>query len=133
IAVILLPLVVGVQAVPAFQVGSGSAVPQPTLLRLTGFVGAAPAGVTTLCSVTLGIDDRVTTLDLSAVQTLNGSLTEGPASLRQFELFSPNILLVGEAALLRGITEAPAHAKLVVFGYTRPGARRMMVVDVRPG
>ena len=70
------------------------------------------------------------TLDLSAVQTLNGPLTEGPAALRQFDLFSPNLLLVGEPAILRSLADATPHAQVTLFGYLHQGARRMFVVQV---
>ncbi|HXQ24443.1 MAG TPA: hypothetical protein VN812_22360 [Candidatus Acidoferrales bacterium] len=116
----------------AGDLGGGAGLPQPTLLRLTGFIGSAPQGTpTTLGAVTLGLDHTVTKLDLCDVQTLNGPLTEGRAALRQFDLYSPNILLVGDRALIAGISAAPAHSKISVWGYVMPGARRLLVVDVQ--
>src|SRR5512136_2903381 len=78
--------------VSAEQFGGSAGVPQPLLLRISGFVGRAPQGTPSLGSLTLGVDHRVVTLDLSGVQTLNGPLTEGPAALRQYDLYTPNLL-----------------------------------------
>lgn len=114
----------------AGNLGAGPAVLQPLLLRISGFAGGAPAGITTLGTFTFGVDNQVVTLDLSAVQTLNGPLTEGPAALRDFELYSPNLLIVGDPALLRRFADAPPHTQITLFGYVRSGARRMYVVQM---
>ena len=120
-----------VGTVSASDLGGGTGLPQPTLLRLTGFIGSAPPGAKpTLGRITLGLDHIVTTLDLSGVQPLNGPLTEGRAALRQFDLYSPNILLVGDRALLGSIGAAPLHSKIAMWGYVMPGARRLLVVAV---
>ena len=116
--------------VSAEQFGGSAGVPQPLLLRISGFVGGAPQGTPSLGSFTLGVDHRVVTLDLSAVQTLNGPLTEGPAALRQYDLYTPNLLLVGDSNLLRQLTDAMPHAPITLFGYVHPGARRMFVVHI---
>jgi hypothetical protein len=108
---------------------SGAGVGEPTLLRLTGFIGAPPPGATTLGTVTLGVDHTVATFHLAAVQTLNGALTEGRAALRQTELYNPNLLLAGKADLLRRITSEPPQTKLTLFGYLS-GTRRLVVVQV---
>lgn len=68
--------------VAAAPVGSTAGVLEPLLLRITGFVGGAPDAIPTLGRFVLGIATTVITLDLSAVQTLNGPLTEGTAALR---------------------------------------------------
>lgn len=122
----------GVLAAPlaAENLGSGAGVLQPLLLRISGFTGGAPAGTPTLGTFTLGVDKTVVTLDLSGVQTLNGPLTEGPAALRQFDLYTPNLLLVGERAVLRSLTDAAPHTPITLFGYVHPGARRMFVVQI---
>lgn len=114
----------------AENLGSGAGVLQPLLMRISGFVGGAPEGTPSLGTFTLGVDDRVVTLDLSAVQTLNGPLTEGPAALRQFDLFSPNLLVVGDPEILRTLSDAAPHTQVTLFGYVHPGARRMFVVQV---
>jgi hypothetical protein len=116
--------------VAAAHVGSNAGVFGPLLLRITGFVGAAPDGTATLGRFTVDVDTTVVTLDLSAVQTLNGPLTEGPAALRQFDLFTPNLLVVGERGLLQQLTDALPHTQITLFGYVHPGARRMFVVQV---
>jgi hypothetical protein len=116
--------------VAAAHVGSSAGVLEPLLLRVTGFVGGAPDGTPTLGTFTVGVDTTVVTLDLSAVQTLNGPLTEGPAALRQFDLFTPNVLVVGERSLLQQLTDALPHTQITLFGYVHPGARRMFVVQV---
>ena len=110
--------------------GPGAGVSQPTLLRLTVFVGTAPPGERTLGPITLGIDHTVATFEIAAVQTVGGSLTEGRAALRHVELYRPNLLLVGDLALLRSISEAPPHTKLTVFGYFSGNSRRLIVVQV---
>ena len=114
----------------AQHLSSGAGVPQPMLLRISGFVGGAPRGELSLGTFTLGFDDRVIALDLSAVQTLNGPLTEGPAALRQFDLYSPNLLLVGDPDILRKLADAAPHAQITLFGYLHQGARRMFVVQI---
>ena len=114
----------------AENLGSGAGVLQPLLFRISGFVGGAPPGIPTLGPFTFGVDHSVVALDLSGVQTLNGPLTEGPAALRQFDLYSPNLLLVGEQDVLRNLTEAAQHTEVTLFGYVHPGARRMFVVQV---
>ena len=114
----------------AQHLSSGAGVPQPMLLRISGFVGGAPQGALSLGTFTFGVDDKVVAVDLSAVQTLNGPLTEGPAALRQFDLYSPNLLLIGEPDVLRNLTDAAPHAQVTLFGYLHQGARRMFVVQV---
>jgi hypothetical protein len=104
LAVVALVLALTAGTASASDLSSGLGLPQPTLLRLTGFVGGAPQGAATIGTVTLGLDHTVATLDLSEVQTLNGPLTEGRSALRQFDLYSPNILLIGDRTLLRGIS-----------------------------
>ena len=106
-------------------------VPEPILLRFTGFVASAPEGEKTLGTLTLGIDHAVTTVELAAVQMLNGPLTEGPAALRAFELYNPNLLCVGSRKLLDSIRAAPPRRQITVFGYLR-GPRRLLVVEVQP-
>jgi hypothetical protein len=115
----------------AFHSGSGVGLPQPTLLRLTGFVRRGPEGAKTLGPITLGIGHTVLRFDLTAVQTLNGPLTEGRAALQQYDLYHPNLLLVGAPRLLREIRTAPPQTKLTVFGYVHAGAWRLLVVAVR--
>ncbi len=110
--------------------GSGAGVLAPLLMRISGFVDGAPAHAQSLGAFTLGVDDTVVELELSAVQTLNGPLTEGPAALRQFDLFNPNLLVVGDSEILRKLTDAPPHTQVTLFGYVHPGARRMFVVEV---
>jgi hypothetical protein len=127
---VALTLALATGTASALQVGSGAGVPQPPLLRLTGFVGSAPDGVTTLGSVTLGFDQTVATLALAEVQTLNGSLTEGLSALRQYDLYSPNMLLVGDRALLQRISDAPPRARITLYGYVR-GTDRLFVVEVQ--
>jgi hypothetical protein len=119
--------------VAAESLGSGAAVLQPLLLRISGFTDGAPQGTSTLGSFTLGVDHKVVTLELSAVQTLNGPLTEGSAALGQFDLFHPNLLLVGDRELLRNLAGAMPHTPVTLFGYVHPGARRMYVVQVETG
>ena len=114
----------------AENLGSGAGVLQPLLMRISGFVDSAPAGAPSLGPFTLGVDDTVVLLDLSAVQTLNGPLTEGPAALRQFDLYNPNLLVVGDPGILRNLTGASPHTQVTLFGYVHPGARRMFVVEV---
>jgi len=114
----------------ALQFGAGAGVPQPTLLRITGFIGSAPEGVSTLGPVTLGLGNTVATLDVVDVQLLNGPLTEGRSALRHVELYTPNLRLVGAAAVLDGIRQAAPQAKITVFGYLNNGARRLIVVEV---
>jgi len=116
--------------VAAAHVGSNAGVLGPLLLRITGFVGSAPDGVPTLGTFTVDVDTTVVTLDLSAVQTLNGPLTEGPSALRQFDLFTPNLLAVGDRSVLRLLIDALPHTQVTLFGYVHPGARRMFVVQV---
>jgi hypothetical protein len=114
----------------AGNLGSGAVVLQPLLLRISGFAGSAPAGIPTLGTFTFGVGNKVVTLDLSAVQTLNGPLTEGPAALRDFELYTPNLLVVGDPALLRSLSDAAPHTQITLFGYVHTGARRMYVVQM---
>ncbi len=114
----------------AMGFGAGVGASRPILLRLRGFVGSAPQGVATLRPFTLGIDSTVITLDLADVQTLTGPLTAGRAALHQFDLFNPNLLLVGERALLQHIRGTPPHTQITIFGYVRQGARRLLVVRV---
>jgi len=116
--------------VSAEQFGGGAGVPQPLLLRISGFIDRAPQGTPSLGSFTLGVGQHVVTLDLSGVQTLNGPLTEGPAALRQYDLYTPNLLLVGSSAMLRNLTDAMPHTPITLFGYVHPGARRMLVVHI---
>jgi len=116
--------------VAAAHVGSNAGVLGPLLLRVTGFVGGAPDGTPTLGPFTVDVDSTVVALDLTAVQTLNGPLTEGTAALRQFDLFTPNVLVVGDRALLHLLTDAVPHTQITLFGYVHPGARRMFVVQV---
>jgi len=133
LATAALTLVLTAAPAGAFHFGSGAGLPQPTLLRLTGFVGSAPHGVTTIGAVTLGLDHTVATLDLEGVQILNGSLTEGRSALRAFDLYSPNLLLVGRRDVLRDISGAAEHSKVTLIGYIIPGAQRLLVVEVDPG
>lgn len=114
----------------AEDLGSGAGPPQPVLLRISGFVGRAPTGVPTLGTFTLGVQNSVVTLELSSVQTLNGPLTEGPAALRQFALYDPNLLVVGDRGILRRLTDAVSQTQITLFGYVHQGARRMLVVQV---
>ena len=125
-------LFVGVPPARAFQFGAGGGAPQPILLRLTGFIGSAPAGVQTLGRITFGVDHTVVTFDLSAVQMLNGPLTEGLSALRQLDLYRPNLLLIGEPAILAEIKRAPRDSKLTLFGYEISGSQRWLVVEVDP-
>ena len=129
LAALALALVLATPA-SALQFGAGAGVAQPLLLRISGFVGGAPQSVPTLGRFTLGVGKAIVTLDLSAVQTLNGPLTEGPAALQLFDLYTPNLVAVGEEAVLRGLTGAPLHTQITLFGYIRAGARRMYVVQV---
>jgi hypothetical protein len=127
IAGALLLLATGISAAQGGHSGVGNL--QPTLIRVTGFVSAAPQGVTTLGPLTLGVGHQVKTLALTAVQVLNGPLTEGPAALRHYWLYQPNVLLIGNAGLLREISSAPAQTKLTLFAYVE-GSNRMLVVEV---
>lgn len=115
-------------ALAGFAPGAGVA--QPTLLRISGYVGGAPPDAKTLGAVTLGIDHTVVTFALRAVQSAGGELTEGRAALRQTELYNPNLLVVGPPALLQQISTAPPHAQLTIFGYLNGNSRRLMVVQV---
>jgi hypothetical protein len=116
--------------VAATSVGSNAGVLAPLLLRITGFVEGPPSGTPTLGTFTVGVDAAVIRLELSAVQTLNGPLTEGPAALRQFDLFTPNLLVVGDPGVLQQLIDAVPHTQITLFGYVHPGARRMFVVQV---
>jgi len=102
---------------------------QTILIRVTGFVNGAPPGVTTLGPLTLGVDHKVETLELTAVQIINGPLTEGPAALRQYWLYNPNLLLIGNSGLLKEISSAPTQTKLTLFAYLE-GSNSMLVVEV---
>ncbi len=119
-----------VEAAVAFDTGPGAGIPEPILIRITGYVHTAPSGETTLGPFTLGIDHQIQTLALTAVQMLNGPLTEGPAALRQYWLYHPNILLVGDPELLRAIRSAPPQTKVTLFAYILSGTQRMLVVQV---
>ncbi len=132
LAAATLLLLVGIGVGPASgQIpGPGAGLPQPLLLRITAFVNAAPPGEQTLGPLTVGLDHTVETLELIAVQMLNGPLTEGRSALREYSLYHPNLLLIGTAEILKQISSAPAQAKLTVFGYIRPGSNRMLVVQV---
>ena len=127
---VMLAIMVASPPATAQHFSSGAGAPQPMLLRISGFVGGAPRGTPSLGSFTLGVDDKVIPLDLSGVQTLNGPLTEGPAALRQFDLYHPNLLLVGNPDILRKLADAAPHAQITLFGYLHQGARRMFVVQV---
>jgi hypothetical protein len=102
---------------------------QRTLIRVTGFVSHAPQGVTTLGPLTLGVGHKVQTLQLTGVQTLNAPSTEGPAALRHYWLYNPNILLIGDSRLMKEIRSAHAETKLTLFAYVE-GSNRMLVVEV---
>jgi hypothetical protein len=117
-------------AARAFDVGPGVGLAEPPLLRLTGFVGSAPQGTRTFGRETFGVGSRVVTLELTAVQTLNASLTEGPAALRQFDLYTPNLELIGEPSLLERVREAPEHSQITLWGYVMTGAQRLLLVQV---
>ncbi len=114
----------------AQHLSSGAGLPQPMLLRISGFVGGVPPGTLSLGTFTFGVAGKVIALDLSGVQTLNGPLTEGPAALRQFDLYNPNLLLVGDPDILRKLVVAAPHAQITLFGYLHQGAWRMFVVQV---
>jgi len=129
IVAILLTLTFSARIVSA-GFGEGAGVAQPTFLRLSGYVGGAPPDAKTLGTVTLGIDRTVVKLDLTAVQSAGGSLTEGRAALRQTELYNPNLLLVGPPAVLQTISTAPPHTQLTIFGYLNGNSQRLMVVQV---
>jgi hypothetical protein len=127
IAGALLALATGIPAAQGLRPGVGNL--QHTLIRVTGFVNNAPEEVTTLGSLSLGVDHKVETLALTGVQTLNGPLTEGPAALRQYWLYEPNVLLIGNVGLLKEISSAPAQTKLTLFAYVE-GSNSMLVVAV---
>ncbi len=111
-------------------VGGGGS-PQPLLLRLTGFVGEPPTNADPMARVTLGIGQRtVVTMALTAIQIMNGPLTEGPAALEPFVLYEPNLLLVGDPALLVRLQTWSPNVPAVVYGYLRGGSRRMVIVAV---
>ena len=114
----------------AFDVGPGVGLAEAPLLLLTGFVGRAPQGVPTLGTETLGVGSRVVTLELTAVRTLNASLTEGRAALRQFDLYTPNIELIGDPSLLERVRQAPEQTKVTLWGYAFTGVQRLLVVQV---
>jgi hypothetical protein len=118
------------RAAGAFDFGPGAGIAEPPLLRLTGFVASAPQGTRTLGTETFGVGSTVVTLQLTAVQTLNASLTEGPAALRQFDLYTPNLELIGEPSLLERVREAPEQTKITLWGYVMTGAQRLLVVQV---
>jgi hypothetical protein len=125
----LLLLATGTSAAQGLHIGPGVGTLQPILIRVTGFVNHAPEGVTTLGPLTLGVDHKVETLALTGVQVLNGPLTEGPAALRQYWLYDPNLLLIGNSGLLKEISAAPAQTKLTLCAYLE-GSNRMLVVEV---
>jgi len=111
----------------------GAGPPMPILLRISGFVSSAPAGSQLLGPLTLGVDQAIVTLQLTGVQTLNGPLTEGRAALRQFDLYSPNLLLVGDPKLLAMVRQAPPGTQLTIFGYHHGGDRRLILSNVETG
>jgi hypothetical protein len=127
IAGALLLLATGTSAAQGAHPGVGNL--QPTLIRVTGFVNNAPEGVTTLGPLTFGVGRKVETLQLTGVQTLNGPLTEGPAALRHYWLYEPNVLLIGNAGLLKEISSALPQTKLTLFAYVE-GSNSMVVVEV---
>jgi hypothetical protein len=120
----------GTLAAQGLHTGPGVGTLQPTLIRVTGFVSEAPEGVTTLGPLTLGVGPEVKTLALTGVQVLNGPLTEGPAALRHYWLYDPNVLLIGNSRLMEEIRSAPAETKLTLFAYLE-GSNRMLVVQVK--
>ncbi len=129
-AVALTGLLCCAGAAAAFDTGPGAGIPEPILIRITGYVQTAPSGETTLGPFTLGVGDKIQTLALTAVQMLNGPLTEGPAALRQYWLYNPNVSLVGKPELLRAVRSAPAQTKLTLFAYILSGTQRMLLVQV---
>ena len=103
------------------------------LLRIRGYVGNAPADARVLGPLTVGIDSKRLTLQLTDVQMLNGPVTEGRSVLRAFELYDPNLLFVGDPQLVDQVREAPPGAYLTIFGYI-VGEQRMLLVEIeRPG
>ena len=114
----------------AFDFGPGVGLAEPPLLRLSGFVGSAPQGIRTLGTETFGVRSQIMTLELTAVQILNASLTEGPAALRQFDLYTPNLELIGEPALLERVRTAPGQTEITLWGYVMTGALRLLLVQV---
>lgn len=122
-------LATGTAAAQGLHIGPGAGALQHVLVRVTGFVKDAPNGVATLGSLTLGVGHKVETLALTGVQVLNGPLTEGPAALRQYWLYNPNLLLIGNSRLLEEISSAPTQTKLTLFAYLE-GSNRMLVVKV---
>jgi hypothetical protein len=128
-AAALAMLAAATPAAEGLHIGPGAGTLQPTLIRVTGFVKDAPNGVATLGSLTLGVGHKVETMALTEVQILNGPLTEGPAALRQYWLYNPNLLLIGNSRLLEEISSAPTQTKLTLFAYLEC-SNRMLVVKV---
>lgn len=121
---------VGTATAQGIHPGPGAGIPQPILIRISGFIGNAPGGTTTLGPLTLGVHDQVVTVELTEVQMLNGPLTEGRSALRQSDQYNPNLLVVGDPALLRQLSTAPVQSKLTLFGYLRGGDRQLLLVQV---
>jgi hypothetical protein len=104
--------------------------PKQILLELAGFKTSAPPEAKTYGQVTLGHDRATTTLVLTRVQMRNGPVTEGPAALRAYDLYTPNLLLVGDPGLVAQVASAPEQAELTLLGYLS-GSRHLILVEVR--
>lgn len=105
---------------------------QTYLLRLRGYVGNAPSDARVLGSLTVGIDSKGLTLQLTDVQTLNGPVAEGMSVLRPFALHDPNLVFIGEPKLVGQVAEAPVGTYLTIYGYI-VSEQRMLLVEVQPG
>lgn len=116
---------------PVWAIGGSLVGSQAYLLRLRGYVGSAPTDARVLGPLTIGVDSKTLTLQLTEVQTLNGPVSEGISVLRAFDLYDPNLLFIGDAKLTDQVRQAATGAYLTVYGHV-VGEQRLLLVEVDP-
>ena len=101
----------------------------PTLLRLEGYVGAAPAGVKPDANLLLHYRGTDYAFALTQMVVITGSRSASEV-LQEIMPYHVSFILRGSPPAIATLTSAPTGQKVIVVGYHRRGSRDLLVDSV---
>jgi hypothetical protein len=103
----------------------------PSLLRLEGYVGNAPAGARAEAHLVLQYEGKNHAFDLTEMAVVTGDRSYSQV-LQQVSPYEVSFFLRGSGPAVTALTNAARGQKLVLLGYNRVGSRDLMLAEVKP-
>src|SRR5262245_25905157 len=98
----------------------------PIQVRIEGYVGTKPEGVTTEADWTVSCEGKKFPFHVSHIQVLNGSVS--PSSIEESaKPYRLNYYLRGDRQLLRHFAETPPGQKITMSASLRLGSRDLLI------